>query len=234
MSVFTGSEPVTTLSDNFSSLNNLVNDSGIGLCSYAVDTGSTNNYIITLPSPPVSYQSGMIVFFRPVNSNTSASVINVNSLGNVVIKTPAGQPLLSGEIALNKVTGLIFDGTSFRIIPPCPAVLNSTSATSVTLECGGCSSVVVNVSFTASAQNVNLSHLGAGVPVTVSIANSSGGAGSFAILATDPAGTSFTSVNGVLAGGVGALTNLTAAFSIPNGQSRVFTGVSRTGAISFT
>ena len=54
-STFTGNEPVTTLSDNFSSLNNIINDSGAGFTSYAIDTGTTNNLIVTLASAPVAY-----------------------------------------------------------------------------------------------------------------------------------------------------------------------------------
>jgi hypothetical protein len=67
--------------------------------TYAVDTGTADNYIITLSPAPTSYTDGMYVCFVPQNSNTGNVVpsININGLGGAsiftsAINTPLGAP----------------------------------------------------------------------------------------------------------------------------------------------
>ena len=225
MAIFTGAEPVTTLSDNFSFLNNQINDSGAGFTSYAVDTGTANNLIVTLSSAPVAYEAGMMVCTTPAFSSTGPSVINVNAVGNVNIVTPAGNPLLGGEISKSQLLTMVYDGTSFRIIGSCPAILSGTFASTQVLECAGCTSALAACGFTAQPATVSLHHLGGGVPVTVRILNVSGVTGTFAIAGTNPAGGTYTSVLAVTAGGVGSISNyVSAGFTLTNGQSRIFSG----------
>ena len=237
ISTFVGNEPVTTLSDNFSSLKNAINDSGDGWSNYAVDTGSVNAYVLTLASAPAAYSAGMLVFFKPINTNTTTSTININSVGSVSILTPAGNALLGGEIVVNQVIGIVFDGTNFRIHGPCPAIKSQSSATTITLECAGCTSVEVNASFTVTGQLVSLSHVGPGVPVSIVINNLVGSTASFAVQISDASGTNYSNIQAVIAGGVGLLASIqngVGSLSLLNGQSRVFTGISNVGFIRFT
>jgi hypothetical protein len=233
VATFTGNEPATTLSDNFSSLNNIINDSGAGFTSYAIDTGTANNLIVTLPSAPVAYEAGMMVVTPPAFTNTGASVINVNSLGNVAIVTPANLALSGGELSKTVAVALVYDGSSFRIIGPCARVSSSTSATSVTINCAGYSSVNIQVQYTATGANTQLSNLAQGVPVTLLINNISGAAGPFTINGTNSAGAGFTSVVGVTSGAAGGslLSNLASGISINNTSAMMFIGGS-VGALS--
>ena len=214
MATFTGSEPVTTLSDNFSFLNNQINDSGAGFTSYAVDTGTANNLIVTLASAPVAYEAGMMVCTVPAFTSTGASVINVNALGNVPIVNPANLALNGGELTVNQFVVLIYDGTSFRIAGPCCIyTANITSATPVTFNVAGYTGVAVSVVFTAAGQSSTFSHLGYGVPIWYRITNSSGASSAFGISGTNAAGSAL-SVN-VLQSGQPSGGNFTA----PNGYS---------------
>ena len=73
-----GTEPMSALDTQFAAVGSIVNDSAIGYNNYASDTGSANNYVLTLASAPSAYLAGMTVAFLPGNSNTGPSTINVN------------------------------------------------------------------------------------------------------------------------------------------------------------
>jgi hypothetical protein len=203
MATFTGSEPVTTLSDNFSFLNNQINDSGAGFTSYAVDTGTANNLIVTLPSAPVAYEAGMMVCTKPAFSCTGPSVINVNALGNIPIVNPSNIALLGGEFSQNALLTLVYDGTSFRIIGPCPlsTVLTAGNVATSTVECAGYSSVSLSVTYTHTTGFTLIpNHIGLGVPLFITITNISGAPNNVGLAPTNAAGASFTVVSGVRAG----------------------------------
>jgi hypothetical protein len=71
-----------------------------GTVNFAVDTGAANAYLVALPQTASSYSDGLSVVMRPLNSNTGACTINVDSLGVVSIKTEAnGTPSASDIVA---------------------------------------------------------------------------------------------------------------------------------------
>jgi hypothetical protein len=233
---FTGNEPVTTLSDNFTSLNNIVNDSGAGWTSYAVDTGTANNLVVTLPSAPVAYEAGMMVCTRPVFTNTGASVINVNALGNVPIVNPANIALIGGEFSKNALLPLVYDGTSFRIIGPCPLSFNtSTAASSLTVECAGYTSIMINVGFSNSGGFTLIpAHLAQGVTIIISVTNTSGSPTNVAIIPTTPSGASYTTITGYKAGsasGVGQTTLGGSGTAINNSLTFTLVGAALTATV---
>jgi hypothetical protein len=237
MATFSGNEPVTTLSDNFSFLNNQINDSGIGLTSYAIDTGTANNLVVTLASAPVAYETGMMVCTTVANTNTGATVINVNALGNVSVLNPGGIALTGNEISANALLTLVYNGSAFLMLGPCPRITSSTTASSINLNCTGCTSVSVNARFTALSQAVVLNHLSSGIPITIVITNVSGSTGGFSVQANDPSGTAFTNISAVTAGGIGALASIQSgvgSISLTNNQSRVFTGSAQILTLFFT
>jgi hypothetical protein len=56
----------------------------------------------------------MLVTFNPANTNTGASVININALGSVAIVTNSGGAISASSIVAGSATTIIYDGTSFR------------------------------------------------------------------------------------------------------------------------
>lgn len=237
MSTFTGNEPITRWSDNYNFLNNQINDSGIGFTSYAIDTGTVNNYVATLASPPIAYETGMNVALNVANTNTGASVINFNSLGNVAVVTSAGNPLLGGELTKSMMAFLVFDGTSFRVLNHGVAANIGPTGANPTVECAGCSRVMANVTFTGAGRVLTLNHLAQSVPVTIYIGNSVGSTVAFALGATQSNGTVFGAIWTVLAGGVGAPTNIlngAGSFTMANGQNRIFSGQALGNALFLT
>lgn len=84
---------------------------------YYTDGGSANAYVLSpvgSHKAPPAYFEGMRVRFKPANSNTSSSTINVNSLGSKAVKRN-GSALASGDLSSTKFVELIYDGTDFQI-----------------------------------------------------------------------------------------------------------------------
>ena len=187
MATFTGLEPATTLSDNFSFLNNQINDSGAGFTTFAVDTGSVNNLVVTLASAPVAYEAGMMVVTVPAFTNTGASVINVNALGNVSIVNAKSGALTGGELPLNFGVTLVYNGASFVIVGNQyqPVSQNYTTAANQTLLCDGASSIAVNYTANGNlgSKTLTLTGVRIGVPTSI-VVNFAGFTGTLFLVAS--------------------------------------------------
>lgn len=95
----------------------------------AVATSGTDTYTATLAPAPAAYTSGMVVFLRFGNANTSTTpTINLNSLGAKTIVTAANVALVAGD--LNGDHFLVYDGTNFRLGNYSSGVRGPSSATS--------------------------------------------------------------------------------------------------------
>ncbi len=109
--------------------------------SHATDTGAANAYAVA-PSPAITaYATGQMVTLKPVNANTGASTINVNSLGTKNIKTLAGSDPDSGMLATTGVYTLVYDGTNFilmnaSIIPVASGGTGATTAAAARTSLG--------------------------------------------------------------------------------------------------
>jgi len=83
---------------------------------YIVDEGVNPNVYVITPSPPITaYTSGLNYAVKFSNTNTSASTININSLGAVSITYNDGSTLTGGELPQNGVGTLFHNGTNFVI-----------------------------------------------------------------------------------------------------------------------
>lgn len=88
------------------------NDPRILQNSFAVATGTANNYAITLHTPPTAYKSGQKYSFLSNFTNTGASTLNVAGLGAKSIKKLGGSTdLLQDDIANNSVVFVEFNET---------------------------------------------------------------------------------------------------------------------------
>lgn len=89
-----------------------------GMINYAVDSGAADAYVVSLPHAPAAYGDGLEVNVKIANTNTGASVINVNSLGNVAIKRHDGNDTEANDLIAGSVVPLRHNGTIFRIVGP--------------------------------------------------------------------------------------------------------------------
>lgn len=83
---------------------------------YAVDTGTTNNVIVTLTAPPPGgYFAGMRIDVKLANSFNGAAVINANGFGSKAITKGDLSAVGAGNGVAGEVLALVYDGTQFQV-----------------------------------------------------------------------------------------------------------------------
>lgn len=107
-----GPIPLSQLDANFTSLVDYANDP-TNRNNYAADTGVASTYTVALSPAVAGYTAGLMITFKPGNSNTSSSSINVNALGAKTIVNGAGANVTSGEIVAGRPLTVVYDGTAF-------------------------------------------------------------------------------------------------------------------------
>lgn len=233
MAVFTGIEPVTTLSDNFSALLTLINDSANGQVNYIADTGVVNSIVLTLASAPIAYQPGMTVAFVAATTNTGATVINVNTLGTVSVVDVQGNPLKAGAIVAGQISTLVYNGTSFMLTYRYPFNTSITFTGAPTINCSGISSLSVSGNITATA-TATLTNLVGGIPLFFNVSNVSGAGQALAIQGAAPFNGS-SLARYVTNASVATATNMqTTSIVVPTGTAFNFQGSPLGGAIAWT
>lgn len=118
-----GTVSASLLDQNFSALTAITNDSAAGWVNAAVDTGSANQYVVTLNPPAAEYIDGFFLAFIPLNANTGPSSINVNGLGNLPILKADGSSLTSQTLNPFNIYSMICIARAFRIIAPSTSVI---------------------------------------------------------------------------------------------------------------
>ncbi len=87
-----------------------------GASFYALATGSSNAYAITISPAPTAYATGNIFIFKANFANTGTCTLNVNSLGAKTIKKADGATNLdSGDIANGQIVQVVYDGTNLQM-----------------------------------------------------------------------------------------------------------------------
>lgn len=81
-----------------------------------VDTGIANAYVLTFTANFTAYTDGIVIYWIPSNTNTTASTINVNGLGPVDIVNQDGTPITSSQLVANQVATIMYVGGEFLLI----------------------------------------------------------------------------------------------------------------------
>lgn len=117
-------------------IKNVVNGTGV----YVATVGGTASAITLTPSPAITaYAAGQRFAFIAGAASTGATTVNVSSLGAKNITKQGAQAIIAGDIAINNMTVIQYDGTQFILQNPVPSVpkvcegrLTLTSGTPVT------------------------------------------------------------------------------------------------------
>jgi len=121
------------------------------------DTGAADAYVVSLTYAPSAYAAGMKVMFKPANTSTGASTINVNSLGAVAIKQYDGTAIEAGDITAGRMVELRHDGTNFVLNAPTDAAANATAAAA---SASAASTSETNAASSASAASTSETNAG--------------------------------------------------------------------------
>jgi parallel beta-helix repeat protein len=149
-----------------------------GKVNYAVDSGAADAYVVSLPHAPASYADGLLVSFRPTNTNTGASTINVNSLGVKSIRNTSGNALSAGDITAGSPIDIRYStATGFFHLAPNSTNSATAAATSATAAASSASAAAASASsastsataaaasaasFSASTGSAGIGHIASG------------------------------------------------------------------------
>lgn len=83
----------------------------------ATNVAGINTITADLTPAISSYETGLAIRFKAINSTTSASTININGRGAQAIQYN-NAALVGGEIQANTWVNLVYDGTQFQLLNP--------------------------------------------------------------------------------------------------------------------
>lgn len=83
-----------------------------GVTYLGVESGSGNNYVVTLPDTRTAYQEGDRIIFRATHTNTGSASINVDTIGVVTAVRPDDTVLEPGDILAGVYYEFIYDSVS--------------------------------------------------------------------------------------------------------------------------
>lgn len=96
-------------------LNAVMDEKGI----YVGTVGGTANAITLTPSPAIAvYTAGARFTFIASASNSAAVTVNVSSVGVKNITKRGTTALVDGDILINQIVSIIYDGTRFQMVAP--------------------------------------------------------------------------------------------------------------------
>ena len=88
---------------------------------YAESTGSSNAYVVSLNPSLGSLSTGLVIYMKANFANTNSATVNVDGLGAKTIKKMDGSNLLEGDIPLNAIANLVYDGSNFQLTSVSPS-----------------------------------------------------------------------------------------------------------------
>lgn len=109
--------------------------------NYAVDTGTTNNLVISLNPAPAGLTSliGVPLRIKVAHSNIGVCTLVVNGLAATTITYPNGTQLAPGALVINGIADIVYTGVTYQLV----SISNQTLHGSVFYTAPGTSSFPV-------------------------------------------------------------------------------------------
>jgi len=95
------------------------NYDGAGILDAAVDSGSVNTLVVTLPTPLTAHVPRMPIYVQVANTNTGACTINVSGIGALALqKSSSSGPvdLVAGDLQAGAIVIVAYDGTRYLLL----------------------------------------------------------------------------------------------------------------------
>ena len=151
-----GSNRITLVADgtaktDVATVNQIQSD---GPAFQATDTGTANTYVIALTPAITAYAAGQEITFKAGAASTTASTLNVNTLGVKALKKLHDQDIASGDIETGSIVTAVYDGTNFQI--------TSQLATETNVPAGAADNLVINGQCLVSQRGTSFTGLGSG------------------------------------------------------------------------
>lgn len=89
-----------------------------GTLQHLTSPSGSNTITATAPLAMIAYAAGQRFSFIPAASNTGAATLNINSIGAKSILRNGSMALVGGELPINSVVLVEYDGTQFQLLTP--------------------------------------------------------------------------------------------------------------------
>lgn len=100
--------------------------------TYATTGGVADAYTLTVTPAINALAAGQVVIGKIHAVNTGASTINVSGLGVKTIKKANDQDLEAGDLEVNQIVILGYDGTNFQLLSPVATQMTTANAATLT------------------------------------------------------------------------------------------------------
>lgn len=161
-------------------------EDGDGAIDYAADTGSADAYAIALSPALAAHVTGMPISFKAANANTGAATLNVDGLGAVAVKKKGGVTLVAGDIPVDGIAVVAYDGTCYQLLNPASSSLKQIQSIAASVG-----SNALSLTYNGGTLDFRNATLAVGAPVT--------GVDVSTISLTVPSGATLGTVNAVQA-----------------------------------
>ena len=164
----------------------------------ATDTGTANAYVIALSPAITAYAAGQAITFKAANASTTASTLNVNTLGTKALKKKNDQDIASGDIEASQIITAVYDGTSFQVTSQLGSEA-SAGGSNTQVQYNSSGSLAGSANFTFDGTNADVSG-----DITGSTLNADGDTS-----ASDNAAIGYTAGEGLILTGQGSTADVT-------------------------
>lgn len=121
---------------------------------YVASATGTDSYAIALTPVIAAYTVGDVFIFKADVANTGTASLNVNAVGPITIVKGVSTVLSTGDIAVNQIVTVIYDGTNMQMTSlPASALPTSSYIAGEAITAGECIALV-NDCFQNSRQNL--------------------------------------------------------------------------------
>jgi hypothetical protein len=121
--------------------------------TFLTSPAGTNAITATASLGMSAYVTGQRFFFVAAATNTGACTLNINAIGVKSVTKNGTTALVAGDIAINAVTQVVYDGTQFQLLNPASATVSSFSAGSTGLTPSTATTGAVTLAGTLAVAN---------------------------------------------------------------------------------
>jgi len=121
--------------------------------TFLTSPAGTNAITATASLGMSAYATGQRFFFVAAATNTGACTLNINAIGVKSVTKNGTTALVAGDIAINAVAQVVYDGTQFQLLNPASATVSSFSAGSTGLTPSTATTGAVTLAGTLAVAN---------------------------------------------------------------------------------
>lgn len=221
--------------NNCQNLSNAVKAVQLG-CYYGTDSTNATAYAVTVDTD-FKLVPGVTVYVTPAQNGAANPTLNVNGTGAKNIVNRSNIRPSANELSGNRMFGVTYDGTSWRLITPIGRYYNATNPSNPTIECAGYDYLIINPTFTsATGAGITISHVEFTAHILFDILNATGSTMSWWLNGTTISGGALQTwwvLSNAITGSAAVRFDSAAVQNLPNGNRFMAVGAIIEGLLFF-